>query len=382
MAHFLPTPALLFTATASALGLVCATSFLHSDGTTRARAEPSVMRPLARTTHALARTQGETESSPSEGLELRSAFVGVLLPQLATDISAPQSGLVEALHVELGALVAAGDPLVTLSGQQATFDHQRATAERDAARALLARARATAAHAEEQSQRSVQLAQEGLITREELVQARFKLRESQVATEEAQARLSERTARAEQLAALQAQARVTANFHGRVALRYVTRGTLVPAGAPLVRLISDEAVLRFAIPEQATDVRVGSHVAVVPQEQPDTTLTAVVVRVAPEIDAASRMRTIEAAPTTSTLVVDQGLMGALVSVRICDDAPAALPLPSPLPAAALADADDTQLPAATPLPERAAPSDVRLEGTPGPAGASGQPGQPAPQSPR
>jgi RND family efflux transporter MFP subunit len=323
MAHFPPTPALLFTATASALGLVCATSLLRAHGAPRA--ESTVVHEGARPGRALARILGDREDSLNEGLEVRSAFVGVLLPQQATDVSAPQSGLVEVLHAELGALVTTGDPLVTLSGQQATFEHQRAAAEREAARALLARARIEYAHAQDQNQRAAQLEQERLITSEELAQTRFKLSESLVATDEAQARLNERTARADQLAALQAQTRVTANFRGRVALRYVTRGTLVPAGAPLLRLISDDAVLRFAIPEQVTDVRVGSHVAVVPQQQPDATLTAVVVRVAPEIDAASRMRTIEAAPTDPARVVEQGLMGALVSVRICDEAPSALP---------------------------------------------------------
>lgn len=252
----------------------------------------------------------------------RESFVGVLLPEQAADVSAQQAGLVREVHVALGQIVERGQVLVSLAVEQATLDHARAEAEREAARAALARARIEHAHAADETQRGERLALEGLITHEGLAQARFELRQTRVLASEAEARLRERSARAEQLAELRDQGSVVASFRGRVAARYVSSGTLVAAGTPLVRVIGDEAVLlRFAVPEYVTGLSAGSRVTVVPNEQPDLSFEARVVRVSPEIDAASRMRTFEAAPDEPLALVTRGLVGAIVAVRPSDSKP-------------------------------------------------------------
>jgi hypothetical protein len=74
-------------------------------------------------------------------------------------------------------------------------------------------------------------------------------------------------------------------------------------------------VLRFAIPEQMAALRQGAVVDLVPVEHPHLSFTARVVRVAPEIDAASRMRTVEAAPLDAKQLTEAGLIGAIVQVR-------------------------------------------------------------------
>ncbi|HKP64025.1 MAG TPA: efflux RND transporter periplasmic adaptor subunit [Polyangiales bacterium] len=299
--------AVLFTSAAGVTGLGSAATLLSSTADhAQASAQPAL---------ATALDQAPVQRR-SEQQQPSATYVGLILPEQAVDLAAPQAGKVEELHVALGEVVERDQLLVSLSVDQASLDLARATAEREGARAALARARIEQTHAVEQAERSQQLAAEGLATSEELGQARFKLNESQALRAEAEARLSERTARAEQLAVLRDQTRVLARFHGRVSLRYVSPGTLVAAGTPLVRLISDDAVLlRFAIPEQASDLRVGSRVKFVPNEHSELSFEATVVRVAPEIDSASRMRTLEATPLDGQQIVEQGLVGAIVSVQ-------------------------------------------------------------------
>jgi membrane fusion protein (multidrug efflux system) len=245
--------------------------------------------------------------------------VGVLLPEQAADVVAPQAGLIEGMHAALGEVVNAGQLLVSLSMEQAALDHERAVAERDAARAALDRARFEQTHAQEESERNQSLAGEGLVTREQLAQARFHSSEARALAAEAQSRLAERNARAEQLRALRDQTRVTASFRGRVAVRYLSAGARVAAGTPLLRLISDGAVvLRFAIPEQDSSLQVGDEVELTPVEHPELTFEARVQRIAPEIDAASRMRTVEAQPPAADAaqLTAAGLIGAIVSVGL------------------------------------------------------------------
>lgn len=255
-------------------------------------------------------------AQPPTAVDASLSFIGVLLPAQATDVAAPQPGLVERVCVELGEQVEPGQALVSLAIQQAKLDHVRAEAEREAARAALERARIEQSHALAEAKRSEQLAAEGLVTQEELAQARFKQSESRANAIEAESRLRERAARAEQLSLLRDQTRVVARFRGKVAVRYVTAGAQVNAGTPLLRLISDEAVLRFAIPEQHSGLREGSVVSFVPEEHPELAFAAKVVRLSPEIDAASRMRTLEALPLDQRAVVEQGLVGALVRVSL------------------------------------------------------------------
>lgn len=250
-------------------------------------------------------------------------YLGVLLPEQAADVVAPQAGLIECMHAALGEIVNAGQLLVSLSIQQAALDHDRAVAERDAARAALERARFERTHAQEESERNQSLAREGLVTQEQLAQARFKLSETRALEAEAEARLAERSARAAQLRDLRDQTRVAASFRGRVAVRYVSAGARVAAGTPLLRLISDGAVLlRFAIPEQDTSLQVGSEVELTPVEHPELCFRARVQRIAPEIDAASRMRTVEAQPTAADAaqLTEAGLLGAITNVRIATGA--------------------------------------------------------------
>lgn len=305
----------LFTSAAGMTGLLCLGATLVGSSADHAQARAAGDSVLQQT-----RTVRSPQQQPPRNAmpaAAQPALVGVLLPEQAADVVAPQAGLVESMHAALGENVDAGQLLVRLSVEQAALEHQRSVAEREGARAALGRARLEHTHAVEEAQRSESLSREGLLTHEQLSQARFKLSESRALAAEAESRLAERGARTEQLLALRDQTRVTASFRGRVAVRYVSAGARVAAGTPLLRLISDGAVvLRFAIPEQMTELQQGAMVELVPVEHPNLSYTARVVRVAPEIDAASRMRTVEAAPLDPKQLTEAGLIGAIVQVRL------------------------------------------------------------------
>lgn len=299
----------------AALLLAAATLFSACAEPVQARASGQVPLPAAAPATRSAQLQ-ELETVLPE--VAAAEYIGVLVPEQAADVVAPQAGMINTLHAALGEVVNAGQLLVSMSMEQASLEHQRAVAERDAARAALDRARNEQSHAFEESERNQSLAGEGLVTQEQLAQARFKVGETRALAWEAESRLAERAARAEQLLVLRDQTRVTASFRGRVAVRYLSAGARVAAGTPLLRLISDGALLvRFAVPEQDTQLQVGSSVELVPVEQPEHSFSARVQRIAPEIDSASRMRTLEAVPLQSDTLqlTEAGLIGAIVRVR-------------------------------------------------------------------
>jgi hypothetical protein len=76
--------------------------------------------------------------------------------------------------------------------------------------------------------------------------------------------------------------------------------------------------LRFAIPQQESSLQVGTLVELTPSEHPELSYPATVQRISPEIDAASRMRTVEATPSAADAaqLTEAGLLGAIVQVKL------------------------------------------------------------------
>ncbi len=243
------------------------------------------------------------------------SYLGVILPAQATDVAAPHAGAVDKVYVTLGDRVQEGQLLVGMSVEQARLERVRAEAERSAAEAAFARAQVEQQHAGAEAVRAGQLEVEGLMSKEAAALARFKQRQSRILTAEAESVLKEKRARADQLRALEQDADVRASFAGRVAARYVDPGASVARGAPLLRLIGeDQLILRFAIPEggEPAGLRLGQRVQ---GEGTDQRFHGTVVRVAPEIDSASRMRVVEATLEDPQQLTAHGLIGSIVSVH-------------------------------------------------------------------
>jgi len=267
----------------------------------------------------LAKAARHTDKEPSGTAmgvaEKDEGYVGVFVSAHAADVVAEVDGVVEDMLAALGDRVKNGQSLVKLSVEQAQLDLTRAKAEQQAARAALKYAQIEQRHAVARAKRLRKLVDEGLASEEELSKARYEVAETKVQVAQARSVLEERGARTNQLRAIARGAEVEASFDGVVAIRYVDAGTRVAPGTPLLRLISQqELLLRFAIPEHV-ELRVGQPVVVESTTGERRRLHAKVVRLAPEIDSASRMRTIEAQPDQPKEVVAAGLVGAIVVVR-------------------------------------------------------------------
>jgi multidrug resistance efflux pump len=99
---------------------------------------------------------------------------------------------------------------------------------------------------------------------------------------------------------------VRAEIGGRVAAEYARPGDAIEAGEPILRIVSDEVSLRFAVPaSEASRVAVGRSVAIEGSE-----ICAIVRRVAPEIDRAGLVLV-----ETDPIATGAPVPGSVVRVR-------------------------------------------------------------------
>jgi membrane fusion protein (multidrug efflux system) len=148
--------------------------------------------------------------------------VGTAKAREAVTITTRISGIIAAIHFREGQLVKAGDVLVELDRSQLVAELDQARASLDDARQQLARARAL---------RPTQA-----------------VAEARIDQLEASARSAE--ARVRQMQARIEEAKIVAPFDGRVGIRQVSLGALVPPGTPVTTL-DDLSRMRieFSVPE-------------------------------------------------------------------------------------------------------------------------------------
>jgi RND family efflux transporter MFP subunit len=218
----------------------------------------------------------------------RMGFVGVVISESA-DVSAPFDGVLEKLSVRLDDAVEAGTELgrmdaTPLKQETAMSEARLAAAQADADRTAL-EARAAAELVERYLRSPTETFSES-----ELSQSRYQEKATQVRHSAALAGVRERQAALAQTRKRLEDATLRAPFAGRVVERWVDAGGRVTGGTPLVRLLRTGPLqVRFAIPEeQLGEVRPGTPVGLELSSQ-GRTLPGHVERVAPEVDAASRM---------------------------------------------------------------------------------------------
>ena len=220
-------------------------------------------------------------------------LLGVILARASVDVVAPEEGRLRAVDVRLGDHVPAGARIARIDLPTARFELEVAEASARAAEIEIDRTRVELAEAEERLTRRQALSAEALTTGEDLAAARYQAKLAQVRVDAAVARLREQRARADQLRQENAEAEIRAPFEGIVAVRYADPGARVGRGEPIVRLIAaSERFVRFAVPEdRLAELAVGLPVRVAASR---LELTGRVEKIAPELDAASRMIFVEA----------------------------------------------------------------------------------------
>jgi RND family efflux transporter MFP subunit len=241
-------------------------------------------------------------------------MLGVLLANESVDLTPRSDGRVERMHVRLGDRVARGALVATLDTRAIRRELAIGEAQLEQSRAEVSKAELDLAEANERLERRQAPLREGIqtVSGEELSGAAFRSKQAVPQLGAARARVAERKARVEQLRQQVADAELRAPFDGVVAARYVDAGAMVGARSPIVRIISSgELWVRFAAAEeQVVSLKPGRalRVQVSGVAQP---MSGVIEKVAPEIDAASRMVFAEA-----RLRAPEGVEKNLLSGRV------------------------------------------------------------------
>lgn len=203
------------------------------------------------------------------------SFVGTIRPRVESDLGFRVAGKVSKRLVEVGALVAAGQPLATLDEADLNLQAEQAEAEHSAATGVLAQAGAA-------ETRSKELRQKGWSTDAQLDQAK-------AAGDEARARLN----RAERSVALTknslSYATLVADAAGVVTATSIEPGQVVTAGQSAVRVarLAEKEVV-VSIPETLLARARSGDARVSIWSEPEKQYVAKLRELAPSADAATR----------------------------------------------------------------------------------------------
>ncbi len=223
-------------------------------------------------------------------------LIGVVVAHESVDLVAKANGRIKEILVRIGDKVSRDAVVARLDAKAARQDLAMAQASLRAAEAELDKVSLEASQAREKAARRSPEAAGGehLFSGEEVSDARYQEKLSGPRIMTARATVAERTARVDQLRATLTDLDLRAPFDGTVSVRYVDDGAVVGPTTPIVRIISpDDLWVRFAIPEdRVAGVVPGRRLSVVIETMTD--VVAVVEKVAPEVDVASRMIVAEA----------------------------------------------------------------------------------------
>ncbi|MDI3285864.1 efflux RND transporter periplasmic adaptor subunit [Polyangium sp. 15x6] len=225
-------------------------------------------------------------------------FVGVILSRNTVDIAPRFDGKIGEVSVRLGDRVPEGGLIAVLDAPSVAFDVRMAAAALKSAELSREQAKQELAEAEERLARREGLSAEGLTTGEDVATARHQVAIRRAHVETLSAQIDERRAKLAQLRRSKTDLRITAPFEGYIAARFVDPGASVTTETPVVRLVGARSLfVRFAVQESEVALlsvgralRIGTAV----DGNPEVVLDGKVERIAPEIDAASRMVVVEA----------------------------------------------------------------------------------------
>jgi RND family efflux transporter MFP subunit len=268
-------------------------------------------------------------AEPVETFQVERTYTGTIAARRSSQLGFQRSAIIVEVMVDQGDAVRQGQPLALLDTRHLRIQYERVKAQRQEAMAVLeelqagprrqtiAAARATVdelkADVELQRRqfvRSNELVKDYATPRERLDEAELGLRSAEARLQAAQQRLAELEAgtRLEQIAAQSAvvaqldqqladlqvdidDSRLLAPFDGRIAQRLVDEGTVVAPAQPVLELVeSGELEARVGVPAAALrslDTEQPLDVWVDEKRWP-----ARFVRAAPELDVATRTRTV------------------------------------------------------------------------------------------
>ncbi len=246
-------------------------------------------------------------------------LIGVIIADESVDVAARVDGVITSVSVRLGDRVSERDEIASIDDRALRNELAVMRASLNAAFADRDRVNLELAEAAEQHERWRALSEKhsAVVSDEELRGLVYKRRYAEQRLKTAEAKVAEYGARLQELERQIAESTVRAPFDGMVAQRYVDSGAAVTPGKPIVRLVREgEFWVRFAVPEDTNHLlRLGGRVTV-RLDTLESSLTATVAKISPEIDAASRMIFVEARLTIPPELSDLPLAGRVVRVHL------------------------------------------------------------------
>src|SRR5262249_4886573 len=153
------------------------------------------------------------------------------------DIVARSEGILEALYVNLGDRLKAGDVIASTETYSVTPQLQIAEAGLRSAEAERGDNEVELRDAETRYSRRQELAEWGLVSMEDLATAKAQVDRAEAKLQVTQARIAEQVARVSEAKQSLANTTITAPFAGTVAARYLDSGAAVRSGSPIISLI-------------------------------------------------------------------------------------------------------------------------------------------------
>lgn len=245
-----------------------------------------------------------TEAGASSDTAEAEGMIGVLVPASEVVLVATGFARLQRLDVQVGDHVDEGEMVAEMDVRGDKSELASATAAWRASKAELQRLELELQQAKASRNDVEQL--EDFVSKAELREQRFAEKLAGARKRSAGASLSQQRSKMDEAEARIAEAELRAPFAGTIAKRYVDAGATLSTGEPVVQIISDARLVRFAVPEEhAAQLQLGAAVTV-HFEDDDLEVQGTISTVAPEIDAGTRLILTEA-----RLQLDDGARQAL-----------------------------------------------------------------------
>jgi membrane fusion protein, multidrug efflux system len=237
-------------------------------------------------------TEPRIVAAPEPAEPAQPAMLGVLAPAAQVVVVSPGFARVDRIDVVLGDHVAADQRIAVLDLHAERSELGSTTAAWKAAKSELERLELELEQARANRADVEQL--EDFVSAAELRERRFAEQLAGARKRSANAELEQQRRKIDAATERLAEAELRAPFPAVVAHRYVDPGASMAAGDPVLELLSEQRLVRFAVPEQhAQRLRLGAAVEVRFDGAPGV-VSARVTAIAPEIAAGTRLLFAEA----------------------------------------------------------------------------------------
>jgi len=257
----------------------------------------------------------QTESPTIMDITKKTVATGSVTPRQSVDVMAPYTSTSAQLLVKLGDQVFEDQVLARLDDHELRQELEAARAQLRTAKAAVEQAKVDRRSARIVLAREKAAEAAGVSARADLASAKQAVNKASAMLTVALATAEERATRMDQLRSQLAEMTLLSPIAGRIALLYAEDGARVEAGRPVIRVISADVFVKFAIPaDQLGSVKPGDFVDVRLDRRVEP-VTARVGHVAPELDAVAQMILADADLVDPPADLQPGTVGRSMAMR-------------------------------------------------------------------